>query len=132
MMHISTYIRFLGISDSFLRLYFISEIIGLKKQGKFSDIMFKFPNYLPREFLFYFIYFIIIIIFYCSGFCHTLKWNSHGFTCVPHPAFHVNLWPIILPLVLHLSDSLISISLAFQSKSVSHSVVSDYLWPPWL
>ena len=23
--------------------------------------------------------------FYCSGFCHTLKWNSHGFTCVPHP-----------------------------------------------
>ena len=22
---------------------------------------------------------------YCSGFCHTLKWNSHGFTCVPHP-----------------------------------------------
>ena len=25
---------------------------------------------------------IIIIFFYCSGFCHTLKWNSHGFTCV--------------------------------------------------
>ena len=23
--------------------------------------------------------------FFCSGFCHTLKWNSHGFTCVPHP-----------------------------------------------
>ena len=23
--------------------------------------------------------------FYCSGFCHTSKWNSHGFTCVPHP-----------------------------------------------
>ena len=23
--------------------------------------------------------------FYCSEFCHTLKWNSHGFTCVPHP-----------------------------------------------
>ena len=21
----------------------------------------------------------------CSEFCHTLKWNSHGFTCVPHP-----------------------------------------------
>ena len=65
-MHISTYIRVLGISDSFLRLYFISEIIGPKKQGKFSDSMFKFPNYLPREFLFYFIYFIyfFIIIFF--------------------------------------------------------------------
>ena len=23
--------------------------------------------------------------FICSQFCHTLKWNSHGFTCVPHP-----------------------------------------------
>ena len=23
--------------------------------------------------------------FICSEFCHTLKWNSHGFTCVPHP-----------------------------------------------
>ena len=23
--------------------------------------------------------------FNCSEFCHTLKWNSHGFTCVPHP-----------------------------------------------
>ena len=27
----------------------------------------------------------LIYLFYCSGFCHTLKWNSHGFTCVPHP-----------------------------------------------
>ena len=24
----------------------------------------------------------IILFFYCSGFCHTLKWNSHGFTSV--------------------------------------------------
>ena len=23
--------------------------------------------------------------FICSEFCHTLEWNSHGFTCVPHP-----------------------------------------------
>ena len=30
---------------------------------------------------FYFIY----LFFICSEFCHTLKWNSHGFTCVPHP-----------------------------------------------
>ena len=28
----------------------------------------------------FFFFFLI-----CSGFCHTLKWNSHGFTCVPHP-----------------------------------------------
>ena len=23
--------------------------------------------------------------FFCSEFCHTLRWKSHGFTCVPHP-----------------------------------------------
>ena len=36
--------------------------------------------------------------FYCSGFCHTLKWNSHGFTCVPHPnpPSHLPLHPIPL------------------------------------
>ena len=32
-----------------------------------------------------FIFFNYYYFFYCSGFCHTLKWNSHGFTCVPHP-----------------------------------------------
>ena len=38
--------------------------------------------------------------FYCSGFCHTLKWNSHGFTCVPHPdpPSHLPLYPIPLGL----------------------------------
>ena len=34
-----------------------------------------------------FIYFNwrLITLQYCSGFCHTLTWVSHGFTCVPHP-----------------------------------------------
>ena len=43
-------------------------------------------------FLFYF--------FYCSGFCHTLKRNSHGFTCVPHPdpPSHLPFHPIPLGL----------------------------------
>ena len=38
--------------------------------------------------------------FYCSGFCHTLKWNSHRFTCVPHPdpPSHLPLHPIPLGL----------------------------------
>ena len=26
----------------------------------------------------------LITLQYCSGFCHTLTWMSHGFTCVPH------------------------------------------------
>ena len=34
-----------------------------------------------------FIYFNwgLITLLYCSGFCHTLTWISHGCTCVPHP-----------------------------------------------
>ena len=40
--------------------------------------------------LFFFFSFIyvswrLITLQYCSGFCHTLTWISHGFTCVPHP-----------------------------------------------
>ena len=27
---------------------------------------------------------IYFLFFICGGFCHTLKWNSQGFTCVPH------------------------------------------------
>ena len=27
----------------------------------------------------------LIALQYCSGFCHTLTWISHGCTCVPHP-----------------------------------------------
>ena len=38
--------------------------------------------------------------FICSEFCHTLKWNSHGFTCVPHPDPSTNLPLHSLPLGL--------------------------------
>ena len=42
--------------------------------------------------LFFFFFFI------CGGFCHTLKWNSQGFTCVPHPnpPSHLPLHPFPL------------------------------------
>ena len=54
-------------------------------------------------FFFYFYFFIswrLITLQYCSGFCHTLKWISHGFTCVPHPTppSHLPLHPIPLGL----------------------------------
>ena len=44
--------------------------------------------------------YFILFFFYCSGFCHTLKWNSHAFTCVPHPdpPSHLALHPIPLGL----------------------------------
>ena len=41
----------------------------------------------------FFLFFLI-----CSEFCHTLEWNSHGFTCVPHPdpPSHLPLHPLPL------------------------------------
>ena len=36
-------------------------------------------------FFFSFIFIKLITLQYCSGFCHTLTWTGHGFTCVPHP-----------------------------------------------
>ena len=44
-----------------------------------------------RFFLFFFFFSFIFISWglitlqYCSGFCHTLTWISHVFTCAPHP-----------------------------------------------
>ena len=47
-------------------------------------------------FPFIFICWRLITLQYCSGFCHTLTWISHGFTCVPHPdpPSHLHLHPI--------------------------------------
>ena len=39
---------------------------------------------------------MLITLQYCSGFCHTLTWISHGRTCVPHtePPSHIPPHPI--------------------------------------
>ena len=40
------------------------------------------------SFFFFFFFFInwrLITLQYCTGFCHTLTWISHGYTCIPHP-----------------------------------------------
>ena len=49
---------------------------------------------------FIFISWRLITLQYCSGFCHTLTWISHGFTCIPHPnsPSHLPLYPIPLGL----------------------------------
>ena len=51
-------------------------------------------------FPFIFISWRLITLQCCSGFCHTLTWISHGFTCVPHPdpPSHLPLYPIPLGL----------------------------------
>ena len=47
-------------------------------QSNVSALLFFF-------FSFIFINWRLITLQYCSGFCHTLTWISHGFTSVPHP-----------------------------------------------
>ena len=42
-------------------------------------------THLLSFFPFIFISWRLITLQYCSGFCHTVTWISHGFTCVPHP-----------------------------------------------
>ena len=48
-------------------------------------------------FSFIFISWRLITLQYCSGFCHTLTWISHGFTCIPHPypPFHLPLREVL-------------------------------------
>ena len=48
--------------------------------------------------IYYGFFFFLFFFFICGGFCHTLKWNSQGFTCVPHPnpPSHLPLHPVPL------------------------------------
>ena len=58
-------------------------------------------------FFFSFIFMIwrLITLQYCSGFCHTLTWISHGFTCVPHPEPPSHLPPLPTNLDVKLGTS---------------------------
>ena len=45
-----------------------------------------------------FLFVCLFCFFICSEFCHTVEWNSHGFTCVPHPDPPSHLPLHLLPL----------------------------------
>ena len=49
---------------------------------------------------FIFISWRLIALQYCGGFCHTLTWISHGFTCIPLPDPPSRLPPHPIPLGL--------------------------------
>ena len=66
----------------------------------FNHLKCKKKNYY-YYFSFIFVSWMIITLQYCSGFCHTLTWTSHGFTCVPHPI------PLGLPSAPALSTCLV-------------------------
>ena len=75
-------------------------------------------------FPFIFISWRLITLQHCSGFCHTLTWISHGFTCVPHPdpPSYLLLHPIPLGL-----PSAIALS-----TCLMHPTWAGDLFHPWL
>ena len=107
----------IGASASVLLMYIqnwfplgLTVLIFLQSKGLlrvFSNTTVQSINSLAFSFLsFFFLHFIFIYLFifiswrqitlqYFSGFCHTLTWISHGFTCIPHPdtSSHLPLYP---------------------------------------
>ena len=63
----------------FLDYNWIPKLAAILEKSLFCTFLFFFLIFI------FFISWRLIILQYCSGFCHTLKWISHGFTCVPHP-----------------------------------------------
>ena len=74
-------------------------------------------------FPFIFISWRLITLQYCSGFCHTLTWISHGFTCVSHPDTPSRLPPHPIPLGLPSAPAL--------STCLTHPTWSGDLFRTW-
>ena len=74
-------------------------------------------------FSFIFISWRLITLQYYSGFCHTLTWISHGFTCVPHPDPHSHLLPHPIPLGHPSAPAL--------STCLMHPTWTGDLFHPW-
>ena len=86
----------------------VNNMSAMQDNGthRFNPWVRKIPwsrEWKPTPLFFFFFSFIfirwrLITLQYCSGFCHTLTWISHGFTCVPYPEppSHLPLHPIPL------------------------------------
>ena len=79
----------------------------------------------------------LITLQYCSGFCHTLTWISHGFTYVPHPELpshlppHPSLW--VIP--VHQPRALVSciqhgLAICFTLDNIHVSMLFSQIIPP--
>ena len=74
-------------------------------------------------FSFIFISWRLMTLQYCSGFCHTLTWISHGFTCVPHPDPPSRLLPHPIRLGLPSAPAM--------STCLMHPTWAGDLFHPW-
>ena len=91
-----------------------------------TNILFLFVLFFNLIFIYFpfiFISWRLITLQYCSGFCHTLTWISHGFTCVPHPEPPSRLPPHPIPLGLPSAPGL--------STCLMHPTWAGDLFHPW-
>ena len=67
----------------------------------------------------------LITLQYCSGFCHTFTWISHGCTCVPHLETLSHLPPHPIPQGHPSAPALRTLShvLNLDWRSVSHMII---------
>ena len=81
-------------------------------------------------FLYLFIYFNwrLITLQYCSSFCHTLTWISHGCTCVPHPEPPSHLPPHPIPQCHPSAPAVSTLSHAsnLDWQSTSHMIIYTF------
>ena len=75
-------------------------------------------------FLNLFVYFNrrLITFQYCSGFCHTLTWFSHGYICIPHSESPSNHPPHPIP---QGCPNTLALS-ALDWSSISHVIISMF------
>ena len=80
-----------------MNVQYFSLNVSLKTSPRTSHWSFSLSFFF---FSFIFISWRLITLHYCSGFCHTLTWISHGVTCIPHPdpPSHLPLYQIPLSL----------------------------------
>ena len=81
-------------------VYFLSPVTVFILKSTISYMSIATPVFSLFLFSLIFISWRLITLQYCSGFCHTLTWISHGFTFIPHPdpPSHLPLHPIPLGL----------------------------------
>ena len=102
----------------------------------FKKNQIKFTRFI-LFFSFIFISWRLITVQYCSGFCHTLTWISHGFTCVPHPnpPSHLPPIPSLWVIPVHHPGALVScihrgLAICFTLDSILVSMLFSQNIPP--
>ena len=99
------------------------EPMGKEMATHSSILFFFFYQFFILFFSFVFISWRLITLQYCRGFCHTLTWISHGFTCVLHPESPSHLPPYPIPLGLPSAPA--------PSTCLMHPTWAGDLFHPW-